>query len=163
MSSHLRYVVHFNGTRFLRTFQPSEPILAATTASFMSLPRMKKNIISHSVKFSFEQGFSEGNLGEIVAAMILLFAFDGSTADCRKPAAVSMNRFFSKLLGYIFADRLEECADTDEEMAALWKTGSIFFNHFIRLQRSRTRKYFGKDSIVAALSCFPRTSAEQAF
>ena len=79
VSSYLRYIRYINADRtLLRTFQPSEPILASTAGRLMLNSEIRLRCVEELVTSSFEGTINVGDVGEIVASLLLMFAFDGA-------------------------------------------------------------------------------------
>jgi hypothetical protein len=76
MSGYLRYIVNVTDDRnLLRTIQPSEPILAYVSSVEMK-DRIKRLNVIRALHENIMRGtIHVGDIGEMVAALILLFAF----------------------------------------------------------------------------------------
>ena len=80
-----------------------------------------------------------GDIGEMVAALILLFTFDKlQTGRPAGPRPVQLARFLNSLPPSEFYLQVESCANGDEQMQNLWNSGYVFFNHFMRLRNFPT-------------------------
>lgn len=135
VSDHLRYVMYVNEARnLIRTTQPSEPILAHIAADRMWKPNARLEIIKQFVSSSFEGSTNIGDLGEMAAGIILMFAFDESLFgdDKTLPHAVTLQRFMKSLLGPAVQNTVDEAMRADLMMESLWKDGLVFCNHFDR-------------------------------
>ena len=56
--------------------QPSQPILASTAGRLMLDSRTRLRCVEELVTSSFEGTINVGDVGEIVASLLLMFAFD---------------------------------------------------------------------------------------
>lgn len=143
VSGWLRYILYVNeGRDLLRTTQPSEPILAHTSASMMLDPATRLSVVQQFVCACFEGSVNVGDIGEMVAAIVLLFTFDEALyMDAQYlPAAVSVKSFLDALLGSQIADVVINCADTNAEMRTICSKGEIFCNHFMKLEDPPCKK-----------------------
>lgn len=137
VSGWLRYILYINKTRdMLRTIQPTEPILADSASRMMLDPSTRLSVIQQFVTSSFEGTVNIGDLGELVVAMLLLFAFDEARYQVggNWPAAVALPDFIGMLLGKEMRSKIKACVTSDQEMDKIWTKGTIFCNHFVRLQ-----------------------------
>lgn len=72
VSGWMRCILYINeGRDMLITSQPSEPILSHTSVVLMSDPVTRYQVLRQFARISFEGSINAGDLGEIVAAMIL--------------------------------------------------------------------------------------------
>lgn len=131
VSKHFQYVLYANGARdLLRTIQASEPILAHGAAKEMASWNTRLNIVQQFLYSGLEGSINIGDLGEMVVAMVLLFAYDKAMHECVKyldPAAVTLERFTKLLLGEPVKDAISESMSTDQDMGTIWNTGLVFF------------------------------------
>ena len=143
VSGWMRYILYINqGRDMLLTSQPSEPILAHTSATLMSDPVTRYQILQHFTRISFEGSIRTGDLGEIVAAILLFFTYDEvyHNEEHNLPTAVSFKGFLASLLGSQVADSIIECSSTDAEMSPICSNGQVFCNHFFKQERYPTKK-----------------------
>jgi hypothetical protein len=140
VSGLLRYCVYVRPDRdLMRITQPSESILAFIASQKMYGAEARLNILQAFAQSSFEGSINIGDSREMVAAMILLFAYDD--AICRPgfaqfwivQEAVPLARFMRALPSENAASELAKCMESDPEMGALLENGHIFANHFVRL------------------------------
>lgn len=143
VSGWLRYLLHINeGRDMLLTSQPSEPILAHTSAVLMSDPVTRHQVFQQFARISFEGSINAGDLGEIVAAIILFLTYDEVFHNEVQsfPAAVPLKGFIASLLGSQMADKIVACSFTDAEMNPIFSEGEVFCNHFFKLEEYPTKK-----------------------
>ena len=83
VSGYLRFIIGINPERtLLQTLQPLEPIPAYTSAREMTLhPRKRLGVVKALYANSTQGTILVGNIGELVAALILTFAFDKVHGD----------------------------------------------------------------------------------
>lgn len=126
----------------LLTSQPSEPILAHTSAVLMSDPVTRYQILQQFARISFEGSVRMGDLGEIVAAILLFFTYDEvyHNEEHKFPAAVSFKGFLAALLGSHVADNIMACSSTDADMSPICSNGQVLFNHFFKQERYPTKE-----------------------
>lgn len=139
VSSCLRCIMYINkGRNLLRTFQPSEPVLAYTAATKMSNPTTRFAVVKHFVAACFEGTVSMGDIGEIVASMMLLFAYDELQFHQPKalPTPIALQKFMTSLFGQDRCAGMTDRMHSDDDMRDLWDNGLVFFNQFIRLQHA---------------------------
>lgn len=135
VASCLRYVLYVNPARdMMRTIHPSEPVLAYTSAVNMINPVNRLRILQQFVTSCFEGSIDAGDIGEMVASLILMFAYDevqfkNSTV---LPVPIPLGDFMASLLGEEQRNIMAERASTDSDMKKLWEKGLVFFNHFVR-------------------------------
>ena len=160
VSKYLRYIRYINADRtLLRTYQPSEPILASTAQRLMLDSQIRIRCVEELVTSSFEGTINVGDVGEIVASLLLMFAFDDAHRDqCGvklPPQKVWLRSFISSFL----ATSLETCVETQEKMRDLFTDGVVFFNHFLRLTHNPTentlRDAFARGAALFAPFNFP--------
>lgn len=143
VSGWLRYLLHINeGRDMLLTSQPSEPILAHTSAVLMSDPVTRHQVFQQFARISFEGSINAGDLGEIVTAIILFLTYDEVFHNEAQslPAAVPLKDFLVSLLGNQMADKIMACSSTDAEMSPICSEGEVFCNHFFKLEEYPTKK-----------------------
>lgn len=107
--------------------QPSEPILAHTSAKLTFNPETRLGVVEQSVRAGFEGCINAGDMGELTAAIILLFSFDEpwkqETEDL--PAAIPLTNFLGTLLGGQAVSDVVECDSTNKDMRSLRQWGSL--------------------------------------
>lgn len=146
VSSCLRNLVYINNERdLMRTVQPSEPILAYTAATRMFRLEVPLGILRKLILSCFEgQLRSSGDIGEVVAALLLLFAYDEKKKQFKQPKSLSRSLLLRESLESLFGnqrcDDMAQRMGTDEEMSNIWETGRVYFNHFVRLRNPPTLK-----------------------
>ena len=135
----MRYIVYINEARdLLRTTQPSEPILAFVAAEQMKKPDIRFNIIRQFVASCFEGTVNVGDVGEITASLLLLFAYDEVQFyhyPRALPAPIQVSHFMASLFGETNKTEMTKRMATDVDMKTLWETGEVFFNHFAKTLR----------------------------
>ena len=132
VSGYLRYILYINKDRtFLRTFQTSEPLLAFSSARLMQRANNRLRLIKVLHRYLMEGSIHVGDIGEIVASLILLFTFDKSqTRDY--PSPLNPAEFIVLLFG-------EELFNQISKASKLPERGLVFFNHFVRATRPPTQ------------------------
>lgn len=135
VSGHLRMIYDISSDRmFMRTIQPSEPLLA--WLSFTEMTQMKCKLAMINVFWNYCNlgSIDVGDIGEIVASLVLLFSFD-KTQTSQLPRPQLLTVFFQSLFGRKFYDNGQEQREKyTEELKSLWDQGLVFFNHFTRLE-----------------------------
>lgn len=143
VSGWLRYILYINeGRDLLLTCQPSEPVLAHTSAVQMLDPATRVQVLQQFARISFEGSINTGDMGEIVAAIILFFTYDEVLySEAHEfPAAVPFQGFITCLFGCQVAGQIMECSSTDTEMALVCSDGKVFCNHFFKIEEDPTSK-----------------------
>lgn len=137
VSSCLRCIMYINKElNLIRTFQPSEPLLAYTAATKMSNPTTRLTVLKHFVNACFEGSVSVGDVGEIVAFLVLLFAYDELQFHTPRalPTPIPLRDFMASLFGQERRAWMTDRMHSDYDMRELWDNGFVFFNQFIRLE-----------------------------
>ncbi|XHG06275.1 hypothetical protein AWENTII_009480 [Aspergillus wentii] len=134
-STYLHFIADVSDDRALvRTLQPSEPILAWVASQEMQMPR-KRVAVVRSIHYHIQRGFINiGDVGEVVAAMILLFALDKANGIGR-PRPVSLAKFFKCLLPERLCGKIQPICERDSKLGEIWE-GSVFFSQFVRTQNN---------------------------
>lgn len=143
VSGWLRYILYINeGRDLLLTCQPSEPVLAHTSAVQMLDPATRVQVLQQFSRISFEGSINTGDMGEIVAAIILFFTHDEVLySEAHEfPAAVPFGGFITCLFGCQLAGQIMECSSTNTEMALVCSDGKVFCNHFFKIEEDPTSK-----------------------
>lgn len=140
VASCMRYVLYINPARdMMRTIHPSEPVLAHTSQLRMIDPVNRLHILQQFVTSCFEGSIDAGDIGEMVASLVLMFAYDETLFKpgmrSRRPTPLALSDFMASLLGEEQRDSMAERASTDSDMKKLWDGGLVFFNHFVRAKR----------------------------
>jgi hypothetical protein len=90
----------------------------------------------------FEGTVNVVDVREIVAALLILFAYDEmdlrQSPKIEPPKRVRLSDFLTSLLGDSFAKTLAACANTKPTMQDVFDDGLVFFNHFVRLTEDPT-------------------------
>jgi hypothetical protein len=106
---------------------------------------------------SFEGTINVGDVGEIVASLLLMFTFDDthykSCGTELTPRKFRLGDFISSLFETSLANNLAACADTNESMSNLFSNGVVFFNHFVRLTKDPTEHTL-EDAFVRGAALF---------
>ncbi|KAL2005782.1 hypothetical protein VTN00DRAFT_10275 [Thermoascus crustaceus] len=139
VSGYLRYIVDISDDpRVLRTMQPSDPILADLSARQMQTRGEMRRRALETLHTGVVEGIIRlSDIGETVAALILLFAFDKLQAE-RLPTAARFSDFLASLLPKNKVLVLEGRMRDNEQMQHLWTDGYVFFNHFVRTTEKPT-------------------------
>jgi hypothetical protein len=143
VSSYLRYIRYINADwTLLRTYQPSEPILASTAERLMLDSETRFRCVQELVANSFEGTINVGDVGQIAASLLLMFALDETHyKQCvakLAPQKIRLRNFISSLLGTSVENDMAACVENQEEMRGLFADGVVFFNHFLRLTHDPT-------------------------
>lgn len=139
VSGFLRYIVDVSDDRkFLRTLQPSEPILAYTSAIEMwKKPSLREYAMKSLYESTVNGTIHLGDIGDIVAALLLLFTFD-KIHSTRLPTPIKISDFMTTLLSGDRPLGLGKCMEQNAATRKLWTDGVVFFNHFVRTTEKPT-------------------------
>jgi hypothetical protein len=145
VSGHARMIYDINSDRtVLRTIQPSEPILAWIALDEMKRRNCKYKVIENFWNHCNLGSIDAGDIGEMVASLILLFSFDKSQT-AKFPQPQLLMDFFQSLFGKAFAERgQEQRAKWTQGLGSLWDKGLVFFNHFGRMDGPLCEKVLRK-------------------
>ncbi|EFX06381.1 hypothetical protein CMQ_6702 [Grosmannia clavigera kw1407] len=118
------------------TTQPSEPVLAFAASKLLQQAPTRLACIRSWIGGLHSGALNPGDIGEQVASMILLFAFDYvefgvATEQDITPHAVPLREFLAALLGSRACDDLWRY-HADTTTGNLLKDGAVFFNHIVR-------------------------------
>ncbi|QKX64220.1 uncharacterized protein TRUGW13939_11393 [Talaromyces rugulosus] len=136
VSGHLRMVYDMSDDRRkLRTIQPSEPILAWAAYSEMATrPGCKLEVLKNFYKQCSSGSIDTGDIGEMAAALILMFAFDKKQSlDLETPKPQTVLEFVQSLFGESQTAKLSS-EQAGKHVTKLMTKGFVFFNHFTRLE-----------------------------
>lgn len=140
-SGFLRFITGINDERtFMRTTHPSEPILAFCSALATRQNGKARLEMVKAFHRNIVNGFIHvGDVGEAIAALTLLFAYDRKM-NTAYPEPIRVREFFTPLFPSHdeFKRELEDCTGTSRHMKTLWDEGLVFFNHFVRLNEAPT-------------------------
>lgn len=121
----------------LKTFQSSEPMLALCSQQKMSLESDSRLQIVRTLYSSIPKGtINTGDIGEIVAALILLFSFDRALPQGTF-IPMKLSQFLESLLPDKVREKFADCMTQKEDLKRLWNDGYVFFNHFWRMERGQ--------------------------
>lgn len=116
----------------VRAMQPSEPVLPWVAAEEMRDPQKRLGVVK-ALHYHTQRGFiSIGDIGEVVASMVLLFAFDNAHGPGR-PKPITLCKSLESLLPHLRND-LENEVSGDKTLRQLWEQGSVYFNQFVRTE-----------------------------
>lgn len=160
-AGHLRYIVDIGqGRNFLQTLQPSEPILSYCSATEMTTnPKTRLEVIKVLYNNATKGTIHLGDLGEIVAALLLLFSYDKALGE-KPPSPVKISKFLDTLFSgnNEFLTGVNDRMKDQRDMEFLWQNGVVFFNHFVRLTKPPTeatlRKAFYRGAAIFPLVGF---------
>lgn len=141
MRSIINYDIEHN---FLRTMQPSEPILAWVAADYMhrSGADMRLEMVENLYESATEGLIKIADFGETVAAIILLLSFDKAHVqfknDSQRKALyggfpLTVIRFLRDLLPRSTLIDMKDRMQSDEKTTSLWG-GYVFFNHMVKVR-----------------------------
>ena len=138
VSGYLRMVYSISGDRLvMRTIQPSEPILAWVSSLEMQLwSNCRSQVVENFYKQCTVGSIDTGDIGEMVAALILMFSFDKKQrTDVNGPIPQTLYEFLASLFGdHVVSSAGLGSNETGERMVWLMMNGFVFFNHFVRLE-----------------------------
>jgi hypothetical protein len=98
--------------------------------------RTRLRCVEELVTSSFEGTINVGDVGEIVASLLLMFAFDSAhSKQCgaKLPQKVRLGDFISSFMGT--SSELKATVKTRKEMQGLFANGVVFFSDVIGLAR----------------------------
>lgn len=154
VSGYMRMIYEISDDhRSMRTIQPSEPILAwVAFREIERKPGCKLQVLQNFHEQCARGSIDAGDIGEMVAALILMFSFDGKQYDNR-PSPQGVFTFLESLSGQYIArsDNLQSRMNDDPDMKRLMSKGFVFFNHFARLEGGGDR--FCHPAGVGTRSC----------
>lgn len=136
-AGYMLYIDRISARRvLLETAQVSEPMLASCSHREMSLKSSESRlqIVKQLYSSATNGTINSGDIGEIVAALVMLFSFDrGLSQGAFRP--MKLSRFLDFLLpGKIHQQFVEY------DLKALWEHGHVFFNHFGRMEEAPSEK-----------------------
>lgn len=163
VSGNMRYILGANTSRkYLRTTQPSEPILAHVSAMSMKLaPSRRLEAVKALYECIASGSVSVGDPGEFVAALILLFTFDAVSVVIEHksrtslPCSVKLSSFLSLLLPKDTVHAVQLRVSDNTEVAWLWDNGEVFFNHFTRTAESKVTSAMLRDAFRRGMAILP--------
>lgn len=171
VSKFMRSIVNYDVEhKFLRTIQPSEPILAWVAADCMhrSGTNMRLEMIENLYESAIEGLIKIADFGETVAAIILLLSFDKAHAQFKsdRQSKVSYGVFPLTVIGFL-KDLLprstlidmEDRMQSDEKMASLWG-GYVFFNHMVKVRETPSERTLREAFNRGATILLPRGQIE---
>ncbi|CRG89919.1 5-oxoprolinase (ATP-hydrolysing) [Talaromyces islandicus] len=136
VSGYLRMIYDMSDyRRKLRTIQPSEPILSWVACKEMATrPGCRLDVLKNFHKQCSSGSIDAGDIGEMAAALILMFAFDKKQSlDLATPKPQTVLEFVRTLFGDSNTANLSS-EPTGEHVTQLMTNGFVFFNHFTRLE-----------------------------
>lgn len=140
VSDYLRMIYDMtDDRRKLRTIQPSEPILAwAAYKEMETRPDCRLEVLKNFYEQCSSGSIDTGDIGEMAAALILMFAFDRKQSlDLTTPKPQTVFEFVQTLFGASKTAKLSSKLSserTGKHVTQLMMNGLVFFNHFIRLE-----------------------------
>ena len=167
-SGFLRYIVKVSEDRaFIRTTQPSEPMLAYLSMDMMRQGggKLRLELVKAMFRNAMEGFINVGDVGEAVAALVLLFSFDRVHAISLDGQGPSINIQCIPLTDFLGASlppkifrEMETRARSKVEMARLWG-GYVFFNHMVKLKEKPAaeilRQAFNRGAAMILPDKFP--------
>lgn len=156
-SNYMRYIYGVDESRvFVQTHQPSEPILALTSQEQMTESSSTRAEVVKAFYMNIMKGtINLGDLGEIAAALVLLFAFD-KAEQSGSPRPVKVSTFLFTLFSEDIAIAIRERAMDRDGLRAIWEEGVVFFNHYFRLDIDPDG-YALRMAFCRGCAIFPRT------
>lgn len=135
VASWMRFLISFSeSNNTMLTVQPSEPVLAYVSSRELQNPKVRLRCIK--VWFdSLQKGACNlGDVGEMIAALILLFAADYVSRPLEsRPHAMSMRDFWTSFLGSSSWLAVEQHCSNAQNILDVLENGMVFYNHFIRI------------------------------
>ena len=140
VASLMRYIVAISDNcSKLLTSQPSEPVLAFAASCELQKPESRLQCIRAWVDALQTGACNLGDVGEMVAALILLFSFDYISRPLSElPHAVRLETFFSALFKPAHWKALHDSHVTSPDVQEVLDDGFVFFNHFVRASSTPT-------------------------
>ena len=131
-ANYFHYVADISDDRTLvRTIQPSEPILSWIAAQEM-YDQNQRYAVVRAMLYHTQRGFiNVGNVGEMTASMILLFAFDNAHG-AGLPRPIPLFAFLKALVPQI-CDEIQSHCNDNSELNEVWN-GSVYFNSFVETE-----------------------------
>lgn len=178
VASMMRYLISVSIDRnSLITTQPSEPVLAFASSCLLQDPSTRLSCIRAWVSCLHSGAVNPGDIGEQVASIILLFAFDhiSEPKDFARrmtgffsspeaplpvaPTAIPLNMFMEALVGDVAWLKMRHHIDYGPSTIEILDTGRVFFNHFIRAATTPTRAMlenaYKRGAALFMPPCFP--------
>ena len=167
-SGFLRYIVKVSEDRaFIRTTQPSEPMLAYLSMDMMRQGggKLRMELVKAMFRNATEGFINVGDIGEAVASLVLLFSFDRvhtNSLDGQGPSinvqCIPLTKFLGASLPPKIFGEMENRAESKDEIARLWG-GYVFFNHMVKLREKPTaeilRQAFNRGAAMILPDKFP--------
>lgn len=139
----MRYIVHISKDRtLLATAMGSEPLLAIEAAARMKDASSKLKCLQGLMTAYGSGLISLGDVGEVVAALILLFTMDKTQNIF--PEAIELCLFIKALFGEDVADQIQSLISQDSPLESIWRDGKVYFNHFYRPYGASLDRYPSK-------------------
>lgn len=140
VASLMRYLISISDNcSALLTSQPSEPVLAFAASRELQKPESRLRCINAWVSALQSGACNLGDVGEMVAALLLLFSVDYVSQPFSKlPHAVSTQSFFGVLLRSSSWTTLRNYYSYWPDVLEVLEDGWIFFNHFVRASSTPT-------------------------
>ena len=122
----------------------SEPILAAASARLIRSAGARQFVSTLSKNLAYSR-VDAGHFGEVVAAMIVLGAYDhvacGKTFQCLE--SISVREFINAMFGQNAQSKKRKYFDDDESIPS-FPNAVVAFNHFIRFREDLDVTLLGK-------------------
>ncbi|KZZ88587.1 hypothetical protein AAP_04910 [Ascosphaera apis ARSEF 7405] len=129
----MRYIFYINPSRsLLWTHYASEPILAFQAARAMRTPARRLQALQRLVLAHSRGSVDLGDVGEMIAAIILLWTMDSFMEKSDFPSSVAVHRFLEALLGTEVAKKMHISIQPNSSLVNIWENGKIYFNHVCR-------------------------------
>ena len=131
-ANYFHFIADISDDRTLvRTIQPSEPILSWIAAQEMYDPKQRYAVVQ-AMLYHTQRGFIDvGNVGEMTASMILLFAFDNAHG-AGLPRPIPLSAFLKSLVPQV-CDEIQSRCNDNSELNEVWN-GSVYFNSFVETE-----------------------------
>ncbi|OJJ40915.1 hypothetical protein ASPWEDRAFT_64252 [Aspergillus wentii DTO 134E9] len=153
-SQFLRYIVGVNKDRTLvQTLQPSEPILAWASTQVMMSPQSRLQVVKRFFDAISEGSINTGDTGEMVAALLMFFAFD-HLHGTENPKLTHAHRFLSGLLPDQIIQEIKARQKDSSQINTILSDGMIFFNHAIRMREPPTKDTL-RDAFLRGAIIYP--------
>lgn len=134
VANHLRHIVHITGRDwFMRTYHPTEPVLALASQVEMSTrSKTRVEVLRALYKHVTEGSIILRSTGDPIATLILMFAMDAAQPEgSHRPVKLAI--FLSSLFSENVLESIRERSEASDGLRSLWQEGVVFFNQFVRL------------------------------
>ncbi|EFW99291.1 hypothetical protein CMQ_5712 [Grosmannia clavigera kw1407] len=133
VASWMRYLVSFSDDNTMLTVQPSEPVLAYVSSRELQDPAVRLRCVKAWFSNLQKGACNLGDSGEMIAALVLLFAADYVSRPLEsRPHSRSMRDLWTSFLGSSSWLAVERRYSNAPNIVHTLENGMIFYNHFVR-------------------------------